>query len=121
MTARREHELDEVAERIAERGQKSMKVVADITQPDTIPTIVDRAMNELGSIDTWVSNAGRVPSSGYTTMPYWRATVATEACSLSTPCGSCKGPSSRPGVMRTPCCERIAASAIGALWLALPR
>jgi NAD(P)-dependent dehydrogenase (short-subunit alcohol dehydrogenase family) len=58
LTARREHELDEVAERIAQRGQKSMKVVADITHPDAIPTIVDRAMNELGSIDTWVSNAG---------------------------------------------------------------
>ncbi|MFM7409313.1 MAG: SDR family NAD(P)-dependent oxidoreductase, partial [Actinomycetota bacterium] len=27
LTARREHELDEVAERIAQRGQKSMKVV----------------------------------------------------------------------------------------------
>ena len=58
LTARREHELDEVAERIAQRGGKSLKIVADITAPETIPNIVDRAMNELGSVDTWVSNAG---------------------------------------------------------------
>lgn len=58
ITARREHELDEVADRIRQRGRKVLKIVADITAPESIPGIVDQTMNEFGHLDTWVSNAG---------------------------------------------------------------
>jgi len=58
ITARRENELDEVAAQIAKRGRKAIKVVADITAAETIPTLVDTAMSTFGRIDTWVSNAG---------------------------------------------------------------
>jgi len=58
ITARREHELDEVAARIVERGGRALKVVADITAPDTIPNIVEQTMTTFGHLDTWVSNAG---------------------------------------------------------------
>lgn len=58
ITARREHELDEVAERIAERGRRALKVVVDITADDAVDTLVDAAMKKLGQLDVWVSNAG---------------------------------------------------------------
>ena len=41
ITARRENELDEVAAQIAKRGRKAIKVVADITAAETVPTLVD--------------------------------------------------------------------------------
>lgn len=57
-TARREHELDEVCERITERGRNAIKVVADITDPESVPKIIEAGMNECGNIDAWISNAG---------------------------------------------------------------
>ncbi len=58
ITARREHELVEVAERIAERGRRAVMVQADITAADTVSRVVETAMTELGQLDVWVSNAG---------------------------------------------------------------
>ena len=58
VTARREHELDEVAAQIATRGRRAVKVVADITAADTVPRLVAAAVDELGGLDVWVSNAG---------------------------------------------------------------
>jgi NAD(P)-dependent dehydrogenase (short-subunit alcohol dehydrogenase family) len=63
-TARRENELDEVCERITERGRRAVKVVADITADDTVPRIIDTAMAEFGNVDIWVSNAGGAEHSG---------------------------------------------------------
>jgi len=58
ITARRENELDEVAARIAERGRRAVKVVADITADDAVQKLVDTAMSTFGQLDVWVSNAG---------------------------------------------------------------
>jgi 7-alpha-hydroxysteroid dehydrogenase len=58
VTARREHELDEVSARITERGRRVVKVVADIMADDTVPRVVEAAMSQLGGLDVWVSNAG---------------------------------------------------------------
>jgi len=58
ITARREHELDEVAARIAERGRRAIKIVADITAEDTVPRVIDAAMSNFGQLDAWISNAG---------------------------------------------------------------
>jgi NAD(P)-dependent dehydrogenase (short-subunit alcohol dehydrogenase family) len=103
LTARREHELDEVAERIAERGGRSLKIVADITAPETIPTIVERSMNEFGSVDTWVSNAGTSDYPGnfaFEDFPDWHWDnqialnlrphfIAAKACAAVMQPGSC--------------------------------
>ncbi len=58
VTARRENELDEVCARIAERGRRAIKVVADITNDETVPRLIEAATTELGGVDCWVSNAG---------------------------------------------------------------
>ncbi len=58
VTARREHELDEVAGQIERRGRRAVKVVADITHADTVPRLIDAAVAQLGGLDVWVSNAG---------------------------------------------------------------
>ncbi len=73
ITARREHELDEVAGLIAARGRRAIKVVADITADDTVPRLVDAALG-LGSLDVWVSNAGTSDHPGnfaFEEFPLW--------------------------------------------------
>jgi len=81
ITARREHELDEVAAQIRRRGRRAVKVVADITDPDTVPRLVAAALEELGAVDAWISNAGGSEHSGkfaFTEFPdwHWDAQVA---------------------------------------------
>ena len=58
VTARREHELDEVISEIERRGRRAVKVVGDITDDDTVPILIDAAVGGLGRLDIWVSNAG---------------------------------------------------------------
>ncbi len=74
VTARREHELDEVVARIAERGRRAVKVVADITEADTVPRLLDAAIQQLGGLDIWVSNAGTSDHPGnfaFSEFPDW--------------------------------------------------
>lgn len=58
ITARREHELADVADQIRARGRRVEVVVADITADDTVGRLVDAAMTGLGRLDVLVSNAG---------------------------------------------------------------
>jgi NAD(P)-dependent dehydrogenase (short-subunit alcohol dehydrogenase family) len=81
LTARRGHEIDEVAQRIAERGRRAVPVVADITQPDAVPTLIAAAMDTFGRLDTWVSNAGTSDHPGHFAFEdfpewHWDAQVA---------------------------------------------
>lgn len=58
LTARREHELAEVADLVRERGRRAVVVAGDITHEDTVPRVIEAATSELGGLDLWVSNAG---------------------------------------------------------------
>lgn len=58
VTARRTHEIHEVAEQIRARGRRVEVVVADITDEATVPALVETALARLGRLDVWVSNAG---------------------------------------------------------------
>lgn len=58
LTARRSHELDEVAELVCKKGRRAVTVVADITADGTVARVIESATTELGGIDVWVSNAG---------------------------------------------------------------
>lgn len=74
ITARREHELDEVAERIRERGRSVAILPADITDSETVPALVETALSTFGRLDTWVSNAGTSEYPGtfaFTEFPEW--------------------------------------------------
>ena len=103
ITARREHELDEVAARIRERGRSVAIVPGDITDATTIPAVVDAAMSTFGHLDTWVSNAGTSDYPGtfaFTEFPEWHWDqqlalnlrphfVAAKACAEVMGPGSC--------------------------------
>jgi citronellol/citronellal dehydrogenase len=57
-TSRLPGSLDEVVGRIRERGGQAVAVRADLTSPDDLESIVSRAQEELGPVDTLVNNAG---------------------------------------------------------------
>ena len=50
--------LGEVVERIRARGGRAVAVRADLTAPDDVETVVARAEEALGPVDTLVNNAG---------------------------------------------------------------
>jgi 3-oxoacyl-[acyl-carrier protein] reductase len=60
LTARREHLLHEVAERIRRESPQSRTVVipADLRQPEDLSGLVERAYEHFGAIDILVNNAG---------------------------------------------------------------
>jgi len=103
ITARRGHELDEVAARIAERGRRAVTVTADITDDATVPQLIAAAMDTFGRLDTWVSNAGTSEHPGnfsFEDFPAWHWDaqlslnlrphfVASQACARVMQPGSC--------------------------------
>lgn len=57
-TSRLPGSLEEVADRIRAAGGKAETIPADLTSPDDVETIVARASDALGPVDTLVNNAG---------------------------------------------------------------
>ena len=51
-------EAEETAEAIGETGRKAFAIAADISRPDEIYAMVDRAINEFGGVNILVNNAG---------------------------------------------------------------
>ena len=51
-------EAEETAEAIRKIGRRAVAVAADISEPDEIHAMVDRAINAFGGIDILVNNAG---------------------------------------------------------------
>lgn len=58
LAARRGAELDAVAARIAQRGGTAIPIVTDLTDDESLATLVTRTRAELGDIDVLVNNAG---------------------------------------------------------------
>ena len=58
LTARREHEITAVAERIRTLGRRALAVAGDITDGDFVDALAQRAKTEMGRVTLWVSNAG---------------------------------------------------------------
>ena len=57
-TSRLPGSLEEVAGRIRANGGKAEAIPADLTSPEDVETIVARAEEALGPVDTLVNNAG---------------------------------------------------------------
>ena len=51
-------EAEETAEAIRKAGRRAVSIAADISKPDEIHAMVDRAINAFGGIDILVNNAG---------------------------------------------------------------
>jgi 7-alpha-hydroxysteroid dehydrogenase len=58
LTARREHEIEAVAERVRALGRRALTVPGDITDGQFVEQLADRAKAEMGKVTLWVSNAG---------------------------------------------------------------
>ncbi len=51
-------EAEETAEAVRKTGRKAVAIAADISKPDEVYAMVDRAINEFGGINILVNNAG---------------------------------------------------------------
>ena len=58
LCSRNESELRETVSAIEERGGTARSVVADVANQDDLERLAATAIEEFGSIDTWVNNAG---------------------------------------------------------------
>lgn len=58
VVARRQHEVDAVAQKIQERGQRGLAISADVMDFTAIPKVLDQVVAELGQLDIMVNNAG---------------------------------------------------------------
>jgi NAD(P)-dependent dehydrogenase (short-subunit alcohol dehydrogenase family) len=58
LTARRENEIEAVAERVRALGRRAVAIAGDITDGEFVEQLADRAVEELGGLTLWVSNAG---------------------------------------------------------------
>jgi short-subunit dehydrogenase len=58
LSSRHENELRKAVDRIRIRGGRAVYVVADVADADAVQEIANRAIEEFGSFDTWVNNAG---------------------------------------------------------------
>ncbi len=56
--ARRQADVDEVAEEIKATGQRGLGISADVMDFTTIPKVLDRVVEEFGQLDIMVNNAG---------------------------------------------------------------
>lgn len=58
LSSRNEADLVEAVTRIHRNGGHAFYIVADVVDPDAVDAIADLAIEEFGTIDTWVNNAG---------------------------------------------------------------
>lgn len=58
VTARREHEVEAVAERVRGLDRRALAIPGDITDGSFVDSLAERAKEQMGSLSIWVSNAG---------------------------------------------------------------
>ena len=56
--ARRQEDVDAVAEEVRQRGRRGLGISADVMDFSTIPKALDRVVEEFGQLDIMVNNAG---------------------------------------------------------------
>jgi NADP-dependent 3-hydroxy acid dehydrogenase YdfG len=56
--ARRAGRLDKIAQEIRDQGGRAITGATDVTRPEDLRSLVDRAVTEFGRLDVLVSNAG---------------------------------------------------------------
>ena len=61
VAARRTEEIGRVANDIRSAGGKALAVTTDVTDDQAVDSLAQAAVNEFGSLDTWVNNAGGSP------------------------------------------------------------
>ncbi|MCH9827268.1 MAG: SDR family oxidoreductase [Gammaproteobacteria bacterium] len=77
ITARRAQELDEARIHLEARGIEAMPLVTDLSDLESIPTLVDQVMQHFGQIDILLNNAGTTWGAPAETHPLdrWQSVV----------------------------------------------
>ena len=79
--ARREHLLEQVAEKLHQLGRRAIAIKADITKEDEVIAMVQRTVAELGRLDILIANAGVTidePPFIELTSDQWRYNIDTD-------------------------------------------
>ena len=58
VAARRTAEVEQVAEKVRAKGRRALAVTCDVMDIEQIKSLAQRAVEELGGLNCWVSNAG---------------------------------------------------------------
>jgi NAD(P)-dependent dehydrogenase (short-subunit alcohol dehydrogenase family) len=58
LAARNPHDLERVTSEMRREGAEAMAVAADVTRPEEMERLAQRAVDDFGRIDTWINNAG---------------------------------------------------------------
>ena len=58
ISARRQQQLEEVADKIRAAGGEVLPVVGDISKPEDAQALIDKAVEAYGAVDVLVNNAG---------------------------------------------------------------
>jgi NAD(P)-dependent dehydrogenase (short-subunit alcohol dehydrogenase family) len=58
LTARRQHEIDAVADEVRALGRRAVAIAGDITDGEFVDDLAQRAKAEMGHVTLWVNNAG---------------------------------------------------------------
>ena len=69
LVARREALLAELAHDLESAGHQVLAVTADITEPDSVQAVVEKAVTRFGRIDVLINNAGTVVSGAFSDYP----------------------------------------------------
>jgi len=81
LCARKLEPFEEAAKAVAETGVRSLAVECDVTDPDAVKALVEKAVSEFGRIDILINNAGFIweepPES--VTLVNWNKTMAINA------------------------------------------
>ena len=67
--ARTEGQLDQLRHEIEQDGNRCLPLVADVTNPDQVETLIKRTISEFGRIDILVNNAGTFMMKTFVPLP----------------------------------------------------
>jgi gluconate 5-dehydrogenase len=61
LAARGPEALEKTAREVEERGRRAAAIPTDVTDPNQVETLIERATSDLGGLDVLVNNAGAAP------------------------------------------------------------
>ena len=61
LAARGQEDLDRAAKEVEAAGGRALPVVTDVSDPEAVQNLVDRTVEEFGTVDILVNNAGAAP------------------------------------------------------------
>jgi NADP-dependent 3-hydroxy acid dehydrogenase YdfG len=96
IAARRKDRLDELAQRITERGGRALAIEADVGDRAQAEALMQRTVDELGRLNTLVNNAGVMLLGPAVDAPVGRPALRSPTWSTSAPWPGARPATARP-------------------------